>query len=263
MFEEITKSLKATLYDRVSSPFLFSFFFAWAVWNYDFLLIFFSSMPSDEKIDYISYFLFPTIDSILQKGILFPFFSAFAYILIFPYVEQFFYFLWLRKVTALRDIRNKIETKRRLTVEESIEITVRMAEIEEESKKEIGRLASENSTLKKALSECKKKTYELQHTKENATDVDSKKEIDEKADVIVNLNANASMNANMISLIKVLAKRGKVNISDLHDYIDDSNVRIRYVIDLLEEKGLVEYFSSGDVALTKLGREVVVNNNIG
>ena len=49
MFEDIYNAIKATLYERVSSPFISSFILSWCVFNYKILFILFSNMETRYK----------------------------------------------------------------------------------------------------------------------------------------------------------------------------------------------------------------------
>lgn len=64
MIEDITNSVKAELYGRAVSPLFGAFFLSWAVWNWKFWLVVFSSMEVSEKIDFI--------DGVLYSGWLQP-----------------------------------------------------------------------------------------------------------------------------------------------------------------------------------------------
>ena len=57
---DVINSVKATLYERISNPLLSSFLISWLIWNYKFVLVFFSSsMTTIGKIKYIQTTLFP------------------------------------------------------------------------------------------------------------------------------------------------------------------------------------------------------------
>lgn len=56
--DDMFQSVKATLYDRVSSPLWGAFSLSWIAWNYRMLIVLFSSMSPDEKFEYIGNVLY-------------------------------------------------------------------------------------------------------------------------------------------------------------------------------------------------------------
>ena len=89
--DDMFQSVKATLYDRVSSPLWGAFLLSWIAWNYRMLIVLFSSMSPDEKFEYIGNVLYfdwtiyaiywglaPLATAIIVIGVI-PFFGEKAY----------------------------------------------------------------------------------------------------------------------------------------------------------------------------------------
>ena len=60
MIDELWKSIKATLYDRASSPLLGAFAVSWFVWNYRMVVVVFADLEPTAKFDLINHALYPT-----------------------------------------------------------------------------------------------------------------------------------------------------------------------------------------------------------
>ena len=84
MFEEISKSIKAELYERVSSPLFGAFSFSWMLWNWKFLLVLISGMKAVEKIKYIDGTLYHGWFQPIFFLFLAPLISAAIFIYLYP-----------------------------------------------------------------------------------------------------------------------------------------------------------------------------------
>lgn len=72
--------------DRVFSPLSFAFIVSWLVWNYKFLLVFFSDMKPYVKFSYISGQVYPDLLSSVFIGLIGPLATSLAYVLFYPFV---------------------------------------------------------------------------------------------------------------------------------------------------------------------------------
>jgi len=80
-----------------------SFVLAWLVWNYQFVLVFFSNMLVDEKISYIETFIFSNWYQCLLNGIVMPLIATLFYIFAYPYPAKFVYAFSLRRQKELNE----------------------------------------------------------------------------------------------------------------------------------------------------------------
>lgn len=84
MLEELSKEVKAQLYDRAKSPLFGGFVIAWLAWNIRAILVLFSELKYAEKIAAWEK-LYPNSDAWITSGIVFPLLSAVVFILLYPY----------------------------------------------------------------------------------------------------------------------------------------------------------------------------------
>jgi predicted RNase H-related nuclease YkuK (DUF458 family) len=122
MFEDLSKTIKAQLYERVRSPLLSSFAMSWAGWNYKFLLVAFSAMTSPEKLLFIETNVFPTTESVLMNGVAYPLLTALALIFIYPIPAKYIYEYSRKRQRELKKIQQRIDDETPLTREEAREV---------------------------------------------------------------------------------------------------------------------------------------------
>ncbi|MGI2182803.1 hypothetical protein ACRN9F_11220 [Shewanella oncorhynchi] len=131
MIEQFSNSIKATLYDRISSPLSSGFIISWCLWNYKFLIVLFSSMKPYDKYSELDIITSNSVIKIsgwdplgylLSNGLAFPLISAVAFIILYPIPSEFMYKYWLKSQNKLRDARNEIEKTLLLSVDESAKI---------------------------------------------------------------------------------------------------------------------------------------------
>lgn len=146
--EDLIKSIKAHLYDKATSPLFGTFAVSWGIWNYKFVLVLFSSMSVDKKIDYISTLLFPHLHSYLLQGALYPLLTAVFFIFAYPFPAKFVYSFTRKQQKELREIKQKIEDETPLTIEESRKIRREIVNLELEFERELERKDSEIQKLK-------------------------------------------------------------------------------------------------------------------
>ncbi len=112
-------SIRDGLVSRVYSPLSGAFILSWALWNYRFLLVLFSSMPVRQKITYIDATYFKNATELLFFGFLLPLISALTYLYVYPYFSKYVYEYTKAKSVELEDIKNRLERKRLITSEEA------------------------------------------------------------------------------------------------------------------------------------------------
>lgn len=153
MLEDIEKSVKATLYDRLTSPLIGSYIFAWCIYNYKVFLVIFSELKYAEKINELNnlfvgwQFLFSFI---------MPFVWSLFYIFIYPYIAKFVFKKWQKYIKDKEDIKHHIREMQCLTVEQSQQLKLELAE----KTLEFERLTSAKTETIKNLSEQNKNLQE-------------------------------------------------------------------------------------------------------
>jgi hypothetical protein len=151
MIEEIIKSAKEQVADRLASPILGSFIISWGLWNYKFIVILFSDATVTKTFQLIDTVAFPTTWSYLLQGILFPVMSAAAYIFVYPYPAKHVYAFTRRRQKEIIELRREIEDETPLTIEESRTIRAELIQATDKHKEEVDRLNAELTRTREQL----------------------------------------------------------------------------------------------------------------
>ncbi|HFG2062751.1 hypothetical protein ACJO1Z_22865 [Vibrio parahaemolyticus] len=130
MIEDITNSVKAELYGRAVSPLFGAFFLSWAVWNWKFWLVVFSSMEVSEKIDFIDGVLYSGWLQPLVFLVMGPLLTALAYIYIYPIPARFVYKHSGKQQRQLKAIKVEIEDEMPMTQEEHNRLRQKISNLE-------------------------------------------------------------------------------------------------------------------------------------
>lgn len=145
MIDEFIKTIKANLYERSTSPIAGAFIISWCSWNYRILIYLFSDESPKAKIDAIQNL------TNIKVGLFYPLLVAAFFIFVYPYPARFTYWFWRKQKTAMRVIRQKIESEELLSREESRDIKRQMDNLQTEQNKVIERKDTEITDLKKII----------------------------------------------------------------------------------------------------------------
>jgi hypothetical protein len=148
MIDEIVKSAKAQLSERIASPLIGSFAISWSLWNYKFLVILFSTASVSQTFALIDTMVFPTTWSLILNGVLLPAATTFAYIFLYPYPAKYVYEFTRRRQKVINEVRQRIEDETLLTIEESRQIRAEVLQTEKAHQEIVDRLNGEISRLK-------------------------------------------------------------------------------------------------------------------
>jgi len=118
MFDDLTKEIKAQLYERARSPLTGTFVISWFAWNIRAIVALISDMSFQEKIDYWNS-LYPLTSDIVISVFIGPLISASLFILLYPYPARWAFQFWYTQHKRLKEIQQKIEDKTPLTQEEA------------------------------------------------------------------------------------------------------------------------------------------------
>ncbi|WP_426195031.1 hypothetical protein [Massilia sp. DWR3-1-1] len=124
--EEVLKSFKAQMYDRVSSPLTFSFVLSWCAWNYRFLLLIVGTNAASEKFAYVDAHLFATWQDYAFRGFLFPLCSALCYIYLYPAPARKVYEFTQSEAVKMKKAQQRIEDETPISEEEAAELRANM-----------------------------------------------------------------------------------------------------------------------------------------
>ncbi len=153
MLDDLSKSIKAQLYERVSSPLLASFCLSWVAWNYRFVMVIVSSVPFVEKISYIDTHIFPTNQQVLLQGSLYPLLTALFLIFAYPIPAKYVYEYWRKRQRELKEIQQRIDDETPLSREEAREIRREALKTSLDYDKEVQSKSAEIARLKELIEE--------------------------------------------------------------------------------------------------------------
>lgn len=153
MLDDLAKTVKAQLYERVSSPLLGAFAISWLAWNYRFMLVLVSSMPVAEKFAYIDSNIFNSYQNIFLHGTLYPLLTTLSLIFIYPFPAKFVYEYWRTRQRELKEIQQRIDDETPLTREEARELRHETLNARLEFEQELERKSAEITRLKETIKE--------------------------------------------------------------------------------------------------------------
>lgn len=151
MLDELIKSAKEQVAERLASPILGSFLISWCLWNYKFLVILFSAATVTKTFELINTVAFPSTRITVLYGLVLPALTATAYIFIYPYPAKFVYGFTRRRQKEIAELRRKIEDETPLTIEESRKLRTDALQSEYRHKEELDRLNAELTRTKEQL----------------------------------------------------------------------------------------------------------------
>jgi hypothetical protein len=147
MIDDILKSTKEQLLERISSPIIGSFVIAWSLWNYKFFVILFSAASVTKTFDLINSIVFPTTGDLILRGAVLPALTAAAYIFLYPYPALFVFKYTKERQREQNAIRQQIENETLLTEEESRAVHAKVREVVSAHREEVDQLNKEIERL--------------------------------------------------------------------------------------------------------------------
>ena len=153
MFEELSKTIKAQLYERASSPLLGSFALSWLAWNYRFVIVLLSGMAAPEKFRYIDTSLYLSWEEAGLRGGLYPLITALLLIFVYPIPARYVYEYWRKQQRALKEIQQRIDDETPLTKEEARQLRREALKASGEYEQEIERRTADIARLKELVAD--------------------------------------------------------------------------------------------------------------
>jgi hypothetical protein len=258
MIDDLSKTIKAQLYERINSPLLGSFVLSWATWNYKFIIVLFSAMSVEKTFAYIDQTLYPTW--LYASGMLLigPAITAALIIFVYPYPAKFVYEYARKRQKELKEIQQRIDDETPLTKEEAREIrhaaSKQAIELEtrlQQKEQEVARLRLENEQLSSVI---KKGAPDFV-----GTDGDGKKQEPINAKYRELTQEITSTQSEL--LIEIANHGDSTPISTLISGLGGSKITHEYDIDKLIEYGYVRR-STGYVRTTEAGRAYLIEHKL-
>lgn len=162
--DNLSKIIKAQLYERANSPLLASFLLSWAGWNYRFIMTIVSSLPLIEKFSFIKTELFPGNQWFFQ-GLLYPLLTTIFLIFVYPYPAKFVYGFSKKRQRELKALQQEIDEEKLLSRAESREIRKAADEAANDFDQAIQRKSAEIARLNAQIEVLEKENDELASVK--------------------------------------------------------------------------------------------------
>ena len=142
MISDYVNSIKVYLHERASSPLMGAFLVAWLTWNYRLVLLLFSSMPIEEKFEYIDSQLYLDGWDVVLTGIVYPLVASVFFLIAYP-VPALWIFGYVRnQQKKQKEVQQAIDDETPLTREESRLIQQKLYSLRKAHEKELSELES-------------------------------------------------------------------------------------------------------------------------
>ena len=238
---DLIKTVKAQLYDRITSPLLGSFALSWLGWNYRFVIVIFSSMKPSDKMVLINY-LYASHSDIYLKGLLFPLLTALFLIFIYPYPARWAYAYWKYQQRKLKEIQQKNDDKN----EEARELRLEILKKESEFLREIDQRNKEITSLKAVIDQLQGYIEKLG-----------------PSSVLPSIVPEDNLNKRQFNVLRLIERNEHIsedNLIGLFSDNDDSRLSIKYDLDELRKRSFITW--SDGLITTPQGREYIVKNKV-
>lgn len=258
MIQDMSQSIKATLYERVSSPLFGAVVVSWSLWNYKFLMVLFSNLEITKKFDYLSVNFFHNFESVFWSGFYLPICSALAFLLIYPIPAKIVYENALTQQRNLKKIKLSIEDETPLTIEESRNIRRRMLNVENSFSDEIERKDNEIKQYKEII---KNLEDDLNTRQKSLSNLSPK----------IDVTQDHELNEKELLLIKEITNNnGRIIESELFNIAKLKTVEMNHYIEELIRKNFIQKEWSNNIntkrgyyiSLTSKGNKYVVEKGI-
>lgn len=243
MLDDLTKSIKAQLYERASSPLLASFGIAWLGWNYRFVIVLLTSGSYSEKFTYIDANIFPSWQQILLNGALYPMVTALLMLFVYPHPAKFVYRYWRERQRELKEIQKQIDDETPLTREEAKQIRQAALKASLDHETEMQKQSNEIARLKELIKALQQESDNPQQKRDLAITKSSPE-----------LNLEDSQIA---MLIKMAEKDDLTSEEDVLNIVSTDRIRAKFDIQELINKNLVKR-TGNLVHLTHEGRTFLI-----
>lgn len=150
MLDDLTKEIKAQLYERVKSPLFGAFAFSWVAWNYRGLLAAISDMPFKDRMGYLDG-LYPTGPDWLWHCLGGPLLTAVGLLLVYPWPARWIYSYWANQQKELKKVQQRIEDEMPITQEEANALRKAGIAQGKEYQAQLKELAADNKELKASM----------------------------------------------------------------------------------------------------------------
>lgn len=284
VLDDLSKEIKAQLYERVKSPLFGAFALSWVAWNYRPVLAALSGMTFHEKAAYFDS-LYPSAWH--WAGYCFggPLLTAVVFLLAYPYPARWMYRYWANQHKELKKVQQQIEDDTPMTQEEATalrkatlaQITEVQAQLRDMSQmnrelnerlksatEENVRLASERDSFGQAAKKAEESlvprrnkvlTPAASHVQRLKNGNDARRlyeNLPDETKVALNGYLGDDQTVHHVFLLLV-AVGGEGYLEAISDYLDANTIDVRFALSALSSEGLVEENNAGAYCLTNDG----------
>lgn len=256
MFDDAVKTIKAQLYDRLTSPLFGTFAISWLGWNWRFPVLFISdsSMHVVNKFDYVTSTLYPNQSTYWLNGLLYPLLTTAFFIFIYPWLARPVYEYWRIQIKKQKEIQQRIEDETPMTVEEAREL--KRETLKSELKYQIE--SEQREQRIKELEEIIKSLQQKSVEPETNNDTYKQNFIETKK------NRTKETIQKMLAVLTELAPhKGIDRESVVVNLPTMEQVEKEHIIDELVDGGFLSENSIGELSLRPKGRTALVTKEIG
>lgn len=159
MWDELSKSVKASLYERVSSPLAGSFVICWLAINWEIVVVLLFVNSEKLGLPKNEYILFNLIS--WERGFLLPAITSLTLIIVYPYISRIAHSLWIKYSTSLKLDKREADNKITLTISESIELRLMVQDMERKFLESIQTSQDQLSDQSSLISDLEKSLKEI------------------------------------------------------------------------------------------------------
>ncbi len=250
MLDELVKTVRLHLSERLTSPLFGAFAVSWCAWNYRMILVLLSGEPVLGKFALIDGTLYADPSEIYLRGLLYPLLTALAYLFVYPYPAKWVYAFARKRQKEILETRRKIEDETPLTIEDSRKIRQQMASAEQVHHEGLERKEREIERLKNRILDLEQSLITAQNTT--------------SAPTIRGTEKNGNLAPELIEYLHILKSSGGMrSVNSILRHPVHTKVEAEYYLGELEHLGLVTKGWSDDLgtkaySLTQQGRSAVM-----
>lgn len=270
MIDDVGKTIKAILYDRIVSPLFGTFILSWCAWNWRLILLFISDSSTTvaKKFQYVDSELYPSNGVTFIYGLLLPATMTAFFIYVYPPIARKVYGYWREQQNKLKKVQIEKDGETPLKKEEAQEIKNQalLSELryQEEREKREARIRDLESLVKSL----QQKEEAIPIGKGTIVDIGA-----QLAGVNPKINVQSSyaedVRNGMFEVLKFIESISPDSYLSKNNFLREvkenaklaklETIMIMHCLDNLVEGGYVKKLAQGDVAVTPKGRTALVN----
>ena len=259
MIDELVKTIRLHLSERLTSPLLGAFICSWILWNYRAVLIIASEEPVRRKLEFLHSIAFPDHGTAFLYGVLAPLATSLLYIFLYPLPARFVYNWSGKQRSLLLAIRRKNDSETLLTKEDTEKFRADFSKKEQEFyaqtemrdreidrlNSQIVRLTNEIDGLKKRVKTARSSGTSFELNSERARVLDTIQKLDESAFVA---KISEAVSIDSLELEVLLNDIGSAGLVSGSSVTVNGRQRARFSLTSAGKKALVDARRQGLLA---------------